>query len=280
MTRRWFVLMALVLAAGRAEAQVPDRVMTGVVFDSVSGQPVSNATLYLQGRRDEFSTDSYGRFRIPNIHAQDTLLVVRRIGYVPSRVAVPALSGTLGVELGAVRMRAVATRLDQIQVEAEEVNRYPQLADFYRRKQANRPGTFVTREDIQKTGARKTSEMLRRTSKIEMDCQPQLLGGDQCIARSRRGRAVQQMFGDAARQRQQSQNVSTVVDTTDIFPSMDRCQMDVFIDGMRSMLSVDEVPLTWIAGMEIYTGLAQTPPQFGHGSCGVVVIWTTRAGGD
>jgi len=69
------------------------------------------------------------------------------------------------------------------------------------------------------------------------------------------------MFGDAARQRQQSQNVSTVVDTVEITPSMDRCQMDVFVDGMRSSLSVDEIPLSWIAGMEIYNGLAQTPPS-------------------
>ena len=277
MVRRLFVLLALA-AAGQAQAQTPDRIVTGVVFDSLSGEPVSGATIYIQGRRDEFSADSYGRFKIQSLHRQDTLLVIRRIGYVPGKVAVPWSPEQLVVDVGAVRVHAVATRLDQIAVEVEEVNRYPQLADFYRRKQANRPGVFVTREDIARTGARKTSEMLRRNSKLEMDCAPQVLGSDQCIPRSRRGRAVAQMFSDAARGRQQ-RGAAALADTFEIVANQDRCQMEVWVDGMRSSMAVDEIPLSWIAGMEVYNGLAQTPPQFGHGACGVIAIWTTRADG-
>ena len=250
-----------------------------MVFDSVSGEPVSNATIYIQGRRDEFYTDSYGRFKIQSLHRQDTLLIIRRIGYVPGQMVFPYSPERLVMDLGAVRVRPVATRLDQIAVEVEEVNRYPQLADFYRRKQTNRPGLFVTREDIARTGARKTSEMLRRTSKIEMDCVQQVLSSDACIARSRRGRNVVRMFNDAATNRARSSGVGDLADTSEIVGNNDRCQMDVFVDGMRSSMSVDEIPLTWIAGMEVYNGLAQTPPQFGHGACGVIAIWTTRAGG-
>ncbi|MSR07747.1 MAG: carboxypeptidase-like regulatory domain-containing protein [Gemmatimonadetes bacterium] len=279
MIRRSFVLMALVLAGGQAQAQVPDRIIAGVVFDSVSGEPVSNATIYIQGRRDEFSTDSYGRFKIRSLHRQDTLLVIRRIGYVPGTVVFPYSPDKLVLDVGAVRLRAVATRLDQIAVEVEEVNRYPQLTDFYRRKQANRPGLFITREDIARTSARKASEMLRRTSKLEMDCVQQVLSSDACIARSRRGRNVVRMFNDAATNRARQSGVGDLADTAEIVANQDRCEMDIFVDGMKSSLPIDEIPLTWIAGMEVYNGLAQTPPQFGHGACGVIAIWTTRAGG-
>jgi hypothetical protein len=48
---------------------------------------------------------------------------------------------------------------------------------------------------------------------------------------------------------------------------------------MRTSLKPDEIPLRWVAGIEVYSGLATTPPDFGSGRCGVVAIWTTRAGG-
>ena len=278
MRRDVLVLAVLGLVGGTTQAQTPDRVLSGVVFDSVSGEPVGGATLYIQGRRDEFLTDSYGRFKASGIHRQDSLLIIRRIGYVPAHVSIPYAPDQLAVDLGAIRMRAVATRLDQIEVESEEVNRYPQLADFYRRKQMGRPGAYVTREDIDRTGARKTSEMLQRTTKIEMDCLTQQLGSDQCIARSRRGRQAQRMFSDAAMQRRRAQGLAEDPDTAN-FVTMDRCQMEVWVDGARSTLGVDDVPLAWVAAIEVYTGLAQTPAAFGHGACGVVAIWTTRGAG-
>ncbi len=280
MVRRTSVWLALlVIVAGTARAHAQDRVVTGVVFDSLSGEPVAEATLYLQGRRDEYTADSYGRFRIAGVHEHDSLLVIRRIGYVPARVPLIHAPEALAIDLGTVRVKAVATRLDQIQVETEEVNRYPQLADFYRRKQGGRPGLFLTREEIARTGARRTSEMLRRTTKVEMDCAPQFMGSDGCVARSRRGRQVQRMFSDAATGRNRQQNGVQLPDTTEITFSAERCQMEVWVDGMRSSLAVDEIPLQWVAGVEVYTGLAQTPAVFGHGACGVVAIWTTRAGG-
>ena len=51
--------------------------------------------------------------------------------------------------------------------------------------------------------------------------------------------------------------------------------MTVYVDGMRSSLRVDEMPLSWIGGIEVYSGLATTPPGLGSGACGVIAIWTT-----
>src|SRR5262245_55588471 len=87
------VLTALVLLAGSAAAQVaapPDRVVTGQVVDSLSGKPVQRAILYFTGAgADEFRAGMDGRFRIERVQPTDTILVVRQIGYVPVRVAVP-----------------------------------------------------------------------------------------------------------------------------------------------------------------------------------------------
>ncbi|MBI4421897.1 MAG: carboxypeptidase regulatory-like domain-containing protein [Gemmatimonadetes bacterium] len=255
---------AAVLGASEAAAQViapVDRTVAGLVRDSVSGRPLSGAVLYVASRRDEHRSGGDGRFRIEHTTPQDTVLIARRIGYVPRRIGVPhSVSATL-IDVGEVYLRPVATELDRIAVEAEELRLYPHLADFYRRKQEELPGgEFITREDIQRSGARKTSETLRRSAKIEMDCPNVRLGDDACTARNRRGRDI--------RLGAQTGNWS-----------FDRCEMDLYLDGLRSTLKVDEVPLYLIAAIEIYASGATTPTVFGRGRCGVIAIWTTGARG-
>ncbi|MBI4503505.1 MAG: hypothetical protein HY700_20385 [Gemmatimonadetes bacterium] len=54
--------------------------------------------------------------------------------------------------------------------------------------------------------------------------------------------------------------------------------MDIFLDGQRSSLKADEIPLDWIAAIGIYLGPSTTPVAFGISRCGVVAIWTKRPG--
>jgi hypothetical protein len=245
-----------------------------LVVDSLSGRPVGGAVLYFDGRRDEFYTGSEGQFRIAGVRPQDQVLVVRRIGFVPLRVHVPDTSSILAIDLGALALHAVATKLDRIEVEAEEVDRFPQLAAFYRRKQNNTGGAYITREDIERSAARRTSEMLRRVVKIEMDCTNDRLGADNCLARNRRGRIIRPT-GPSAGTRRAGQVIPE--DTATMEHGADRCEMDIYVDGMHSSLKVDEVPLSWIGGIEVYSGLATTPPGLGNGRCGVIAIWTTTS---
>lgn len=285
-TPRAMVLAAVLLPgppalAAQDEGAPIDRTVTGVVFDSVAKRPVSGAVLYFLGRRDEFPTGPDGRFRITGVGIRDTLLVVRRIGFVPVRASVPYSASAIVVDLGLLRVRPVATPLDKIAVEVEEVHRYPQLSEFYRRKQSGAAGFFVTREEILRSGVRRTSEVLARAPRIELDCDNAVLGDERCTARSRRGRNIRrvpppQQAGQGGRR---TGAAPVVEDTTELTFGFDRCEMEVWVDGMRSSLKVDEIPLPWVAGIEVYTGLASTPPGFGSGRCGVVAIWTTRVGG-
>ena len=44
---------------------------------------------------------------------------------------------------------------------------------------------------------------------------------------------------------------------------------------MNALWVGGEIPLSWIAGIEIYSGLATMPPGFGNSPCGMIAIWTT-----
>lgn len=233
-----------------------ERTVTGVVIDSVSGRVVRGAVLYFDGQRTELYAGRDGRFVIERVSAGDTLMIVRSIGYVPAQVVVPA-SGAVAVDVGRVVVRPVATKLDQIAVEAEAVHRYPHMETFYVRKQTGRAGEFMTPNDIERTGVRKTSELLYRSAKLDMDCprDPVRAGDERCVARDRRG-------------------LDYKVTTTG---SGMRCEKEVFVDGRLSLQAVDEIPVERIAGVEIYAGPATTPAIFGQRRCGVIAIWTKGA---
>jgi hypothetical protein len=56
--------------------------------------------------------------------------------------------------------------------------------------------------------------------------------------------------------------------------SMRRCQPAVYLDGMESALPLDEIPTSWIHGVEVYQ-ISEIPSQYrGRGLCGVILVWT------
>jgi hypothetical protein len=257
MSRRVVVTLLLVaLVASNAVGQT--RTVTGIVLDSVTELPLGGAVIYVDGDVAEHRADSRGRFTL-NLSRDDTMLVVRRIGFVPRQIAV-AEALYPGPDLGPIYLRPVATQLDRLAVEVDDLRLYPHMKDFYRRKQSGAQGTFITREEVVAAPVRRTSELLRRNGggKIRVECPPFNWNGrggtraDPCGARSGRpgGRG----------------NFT-----------IDYCETTVFVDGRQSGLKIDEIPLLTIAGVEIYPGPATTPTVFDGGGCGVLAIWTTGA---
>lgn len=57
------------------------------------------------------------------------------------------------------------------------------------------------------------------------------------------------------------------------------CSPEIYMDGKKlrlpALFSLDDVPVSDIAAIEMYTRISQTPPQF-YGLCGSLVIWTKR----
>lgn len=245
-----------------AQEIVPgERTVTGAVIDSLNGKPLGGVSVFLPGRRDAIQLGGDGRFSLQGLTLRDTLLVFRRIGYAPAALSVAPSADAFLIDVGTVRMRPAATELDRIAVEADEVRIYPHLGDFYRRKQLKLAGHFITREDIQKVSYRKTSDLISRSSKVRIDCQEFNWQNQRGIARADPCEALNS--------RPQGRSGMEV----------GYCELEVWVDGERSAIKMDEVPVAQIAGIEIYNGPATTPPAFGAGHCGVVAIWTKGARG-
>jgi hypothetical protein len=176
------------------------------------------------------------------------------------------------VDVGTVYLRPVATVLDRIAVVAEEVRRYPQLVGFYDRKAyLSGLGHFFTRENIERTGAVRTSDVLRRSAKVEMECNQSSPFGA-CSAASRRAREMRFALRPA-------DSTTTNEELGALMAGAGRCRMDVWVDGVRSpFYDVDEIPVTLILGIEIYSGPETTPVIFGQGPCGAIAIWTAVPG--
>lgn len=247
---------------GPAVAQVvapPERIISGQVMDSLSGRPIQRAVLYFEGAgNEEFRSGTDGRFRIERVRPTDTIMVVRQIGFVPVRVPVPFSMSAIEIDVGSVRLRAVATKLDAIAVEAEQVRRYPHLDDFFRRRQLGLAGFFMAPDEITRASARKTSNLVERSVKVKTECNDngrwQKGAAFDCTALNRRPQGAAGM-------------------------GVEQCELDVWVDGQRSTLRVDDIPVRTIVGLEVYSGAATTPAAFGSGHCGVVAIWTNGTTG-
>jgi len=56
--------------------------------------------------------------------------------------------------------------------------------------------------------------------------------------------------------------------------SMRRCMPAIYLDGMESAIPLDEIPTSWIRGIEVYQ-ISEIPSQYrGRGLCGVILVWT------
>jgi hypothetical protein len=56
--------------------------------------------------------------------------------------------------------------------------------------------------------------------------------------------------------------------------SMRRCVPAVYLDGMESALPLDDIPPSWVHGIEVYQ-IAEIPSQYrGRNLCGLILVWT------
>lgn len=127
-------------------------------------------------------------------------------------------------------------------------------------RRARNEGYYFDRGEIQRLGARRTSDILRRVPGLRIICDRASRVG--CTVRSTisppaiyntvRGRVVAD--GD--------------------------CPMQYFVDGQpqpANSFELDELRPEDIAGLEAYTHAAAVPPVFNRGAtsrCGVIAVWT------
>ena len=239
----WAAAVAVVLlAAGGRDCRAQDSVRTtrlvGRVVDSLNTR-ISGATIELlpERLRRTVSNDS-GNFFLDSVPVGLVQLSVRRMGYAPA---------TFTARLRAGRTERVTLQLSPVAFELPlqevvDTVQHPWLRTFERRREHD-SGIYFTRQDIVRSQARSTSDLLRRVPGVD-------------VQRTR--------FG-------------TRVVFTNNFVRARPCEPQVFVHAMNYSGNVDDFLPDDIEAMEVYPSISTVPVELQTAraqSCGAIVIWT------
>lgn len=237
------------------EAERPKPVLAGIgTIDGIVTDtlltPLGAADVSVVGVGARVVTSENGRFRILQVPAGQYLLVVRRIGFAPT-------SGIIDVPANdTLRLSYILSRttnlLDTIRVRETRVSM--RMLEFDQRRRQGQ-GQFVTQEEIERRGSLQTSDFMRAMRGVEISkVTTRIFGGTQVYSRREGGGYTEQ-------------------------GQQNYCAMQVLLDGIVLPRNFDLdllPPPKQIAGIEVYTGPASVPAQFGgvDRRCGVVAVWT------
>ncbi len=238
----------------RAEAQKapPPRsgigIIDGVVTDTLL-RPLGAADVSVVGVGARVVTSDNGRFRFLQVPAGQYLLVVRRIGFAPTSgiIEVPP-DDTLRL---AYTLARTTNLMDTVRVRERRVSM--RMLEFEQRREQG-IGQFITQEQIDRRGSRETSDFLRTLRGIDVSrITTGAFAGTVALSKREGG----SIGGDGS----------------------GACSMQVFLDGivLPRAFNLDLLPPPrQVAGIEVYSGAATVPAQFGGADrrCGVILVWT------
>jgi hypothetical protein len=246
------VLLAVLGLADGAGAQT----LRGRIVDSESGEPVMLAYVGLMADEGEMVVaalaSTEGDFELEAPGRGSYFLYISRTGY---ETLVDGLFdiGSDGVMEVQVGLRPAPVELDPVVVEAE-VERSPlEVAGFYDRALMGR-GTFLIREDIERTDIDKITDAFRNIPRLLVDESRPLTGSAAvmqypAVRIMRNGRTCSPTF-------YLDRHVIALGGDVDVRP-------DDFITPAE------------IEAVEIYTRPSEVPVGFDElGNCGVVLMWT------
>lgn len=207
-----------------------------------SGTPVAHAHVASSGVRAV--SDSAGRFSMERLPEGKVIVRVRRLGFEPADLEFD-LSATRRDSLLIV-LAMLPVDLPGVTTEGDALSRM-RLSEFYRHREHGM-GRYLDRQQLDAMRVSQTSDVLRRFPGVR-------------LIPDRSGRYVLRMGRSAGR----------------------NCPPDFWIDGVRAaFLNVDDLPLSDIEALEVYSGPGGLPPEyssrFGNPGCGAVVIWTRVPG--
>lgn len=172
--RRWSAAMccaAATVLANEGSAQATTSVLGGVVVNE-AGDPLGDVAVTIASTGSITRTDTGGRFSFPDAPWGQVRLRVRAVGFAPMDTLLLLQSGTAySVRL---QLKQFVPQLDTVRVEATLTYGKParyrftgKFDDFYERR-AKRPGTFFTREDIERSGRSRVSELISSVQGITL----------------------------------------------------------------------------------------------------------------
>lgn len=241
--KRPFAARPLLFAAALAAALLPTAAsaqgrgtIAGVVTDAETGRAVAEARVTIRGRKDPVSTDSSGRYRLPDLPPGTLILQVRKIGHADAtRIVDVTAGGTTSVDVAL----ATATTLGEVVVKERPPEGSQRFAEFEFRRRNGR-GQYMGREEIEKSNAMNVPNLLRNLRGVRLEC-----SGITCTVRMARSSGVD-------------------------------CPPEYWVDGRPSQHFGPLTPVSDLQGVEVYTGPAEAPAEFlsGNAACGIIALWT------
>lgn len=227
----------------RKTAPLGSAILTGRVT-ATNGQPLEGAQILLLGTNLGGRTDQNGSFRLGGLPGGTQSIEVRQIGYAPRRYAVDLAPNKTSKVNPVLEERAVV--LEAVEVAGKKGSGIP---GFDQRKK-NGFGTYITRDDIEKRGAIRTTDLFRTIPGVQV----QWNGSGYTVQMSRAASGY--------------------------------CPVQYYIDGSPFLSTggddMDQIVQPQdIQAIEVYKGATETPAEFqtgGSAACGTIVIWTRRGG--
>jgi len=242
----------LFLASAPVRAQAPRQQADSAKRDSLPatlvGHVVDSAGVGLSGaeitvnKSDKVHaiTGDSGEFRIAGLTAGTIVFNVRRIGFESASFTAVLKPGR--VQRAKFALTPTAQALPTVAV-SDTASKTHWLDDFARRQGTNR-GTFITRAEIERKGARSGTDIVRSVPGIRL-----------VPRRGGFGFQVLMNRGDAARP----------------------CVPQMFVHNMPYSGSLDDFVAEDIEAVEVYAGTSEVPAELdknGRGVCGAIVVWT------
>ncbi len=230
-----------------SSAGVPTAPPRGVIDGFVSDTnlvPLAGAEITVLRTATKINTTPGGRFRFIDVVPGQYLLIVKRIGYRPTSAVIDVPSGDT-VRLSYTLERA-AQGLAAVQI--TEKKQSLRMLEFEQRKKLAQ-GEFFTAEDFERRVALTLPDVLRFSKTMSLT--PDNTNNGNLVALSNR----------------EGGGISGY------------CPMQFLLDGIPLPAGF---PMTLlpaprdVAGVEIYSGPASVPLQFGGADrrCGMVLVWT------
>ncbi|MCR4340106.1 MAG: Plug and carboxypeptidase regulatory-like domain-containing protein [Gemmatimonadaceae bacterium] len=172
--RRWSAAVfcaALIVGAAETSAQATTSELHGVVL-SAAGDPLSDVAVSIAAGDLSTRTDADGRFSFGAAPWGQVRLRLRALGHAPLDTLMLLQSGlAYTVRL---RLARFVPQLDTVRVEATLAYGKParyrhtgKFDDFYERR-AKKPGSYFTREDIERSGRSQVSELVSSVAGITL----------------------------------------------------------------------------------------------------------------
>lgn len=265
MTRRLAAvlpLLAAALLAAPAAAPAQQSAVQppglGIHVVDAADAPISGARVAVVGGPEGVSDES-GWVRLPGVRPGRIFVLVTRIGYRPTEfnLQVPP-SGGLEVD---VELDPAPVSVQGVTAVARSEDRALAMGGFYRRKETGM-GSFLTRDDIKKTQAQRTSEIFRRVRGVRVVP----AGRNQYKLQTvRYGMSLSEGVGVSRPGSARDRGTSGV------------CEMLTYLDGVQVQLNgIDDIRMDNLEAIEVYRGAGEIPAEYRitNATCGVVLLWT------